>query len=637
MSAESFPAVAADFLAVAVRLKILTVEQADRLRAESAHRSISPEAIALQRGELDAIQIDIVSSLLHPRDSIPGYELLEVLGYGGMGVVYRARQLALNRIVALKTILINRVGDPSAAERFEQEAQTVGQLRHPNVVTAYDFGRAAGRVFLAMELVDGSDAEKLVAQMGPLAETMAWGLTRQAAAGLSHAHNHGVVHRDIKPANLLLVEPHEGSSLAVGFPMVKIADFGLARITEADSRTRLTMENTAVGSPHYMAPEQLEGHDVDHRADVYALGATIYHLLLGQAPFEGLALTQIVAQKLSTGPRPIEAFRADLDPRSVALIRRMMSRDPAERPGRYSELVREIDHLLGTLPSMAGSVAAATSSLRFSEPVFETKTLTSPQTATSIAKTQTTARPPIRGAKRWWPWIVSALAMMALAAGFLIPSRLTRREEPPTENGVMEPVGATRYLFKGTSLAGWTPRSGQWTPTPDHEISGSGDGVLGRVILKDAATGSRPEPLPFYRLTLLARLGNAQAAELHFGFAPAASRNGERRVVRLTREALQLGYRPSDTGDFVEEKRRMLAAGDPQAEHTLTIECQSRDWVVLHEEEFVFSTPRRSEGELPDFRLAVSGGTAYFSDIEVTELQPSRSKAGERSEATPSP
>src|SRR5262249_10994866 len=160
--------------------------------------------------------------------------------------------------VALKMVLVNRLADVGAIRRFEQEAQVVAQLSHPNVVAAYDFGRHEGRVYFAMELVLGEDVQKLVRRQGSLDEWTAWGLGRQAAAGLAHAWQRKIVHRDIKPGNLLLLEPPAGFPLPAGLPLVKIADFGLTQlVASANEAPRLTSIGTAVGSPHYMSPEQL--------------------------------------------------------------------------------------------------------------------------------------------------------------------------------------------------------------------------------------------------------------------------------------------------------------------------------------------------------------------------------------------
>jgi hypothetical protein len=362
----------------------------------------------------------------------------------------------------------------------------------------------------------------------------------------------------------------------------------------------------------------------------------MYHLLAGQAPCEGMTLTQIVTHKLSSGPRTLSEFRGDLDPRTVDLVSRMMSRQPSDRPDRYSHLIREIDQLLKTLPSMAGSMTGASSSLKYVEPAFDTTSLTGAHAKTTLAKTLVSPTTAPRG-RRPWLWGLGAVVIAASAAAIWIPSTKTRTAGA----SALEPTGDTRHLFNGTTLAGWTPRAGQWTPTSDHEISGAGDGerdgIMGRVILRNDGAGGDIEPLPYYQLTMVVRLEGAEAVELHFGFAPTRSRNGERHVLRLTPTSLLLGHRPSDSGTFVEEQSKPLPVGESSGEQTLTIECRERDWTVLHDEEPVFAVPRREGGELPDFRLAVSGQTAYFSDIEVTELQPSPPSESGETTATPSP
>src|SRR6185295_10214641 len=176
-----------DFFSVASELKLLTPQLSQELAEEAARKQTLPSQLALQKGLLDATQIDIVETLLHPTETVPGYEILGTLGHGGMGVVYRARQLNLKRVVALKTVLMSKAGDTVSLQRFEQEAQAVAQLMHPHIVAAYDFGRHEGRLYFAMELVTGEDAHELIRRRGPLDEWTTWGLVRQAAAGLAHA------------------------------------------------------------------------------------------------------------------------------------------------------------------------------------------------------------------------------------------------------------------------------------------------------------------------------------------------------------------------------------------------------------------------------------------------------------------
>ncbi len=192
---------------------------------QATDRGVAPWQAALELGKLDAADVDIIKILLAPRDSIPGYEVLGLIGRGGMGVVYRARQLSLNREVALKTILLSQLAAPMAAARFENEAQVLARVIHPHIVAAFDFGRHAGRLFLAMELVRGRDVQALVEHYGGLPETLVWHVIRQAAAGLAHASKANIIHRDIKPSNVLITQ--EGRA--------KLVDMGVAALTAPEA------------------------------------------------------------------------------------------------------------------------------------------------------------------------------------------------------------------------------------------------------------------------------------------------------------------------------------------------------------------------------------------------------------------
>src|SRR5262249_45526423 len=230
------------------------------------------------------------------------YRLLERVGEGGMGQVFKARHQSMGRIVALKVIRKDRLENEVAVKRFRREIQIVGQLAHPNIVLAFDADAVGQSHFFAMEFVDGIDLSRLVKQSGPLPVAQACDYIRQAAMGLQHAHERGLVHRDIKPGNLLLAKADSGingtssragrgkrTGGAAGKPLIKILDMGLARLScfDEDSTTmQLSQDGTVMGTPDYMAPEQgKNSHLVDWRADIYSLGCTFYYLLTGQMPF----------------------------------------------------------------------------------------------------------------------------------------------------------------------------------------------------------------------------------------------------------------------------------------------------------------------------------------------------------------
>jgi len=627
MTSEAENPSADDFFSLAERLEYATSESLAPLAEECTKTSVAHETLALRKGLLDAIEIEIIGTLLRPLDSVPGYEILSVLGQGGMGVVYQARQLNLGRTVALKTVLVNRMGSASALSRFEQEARTVAQLRHPNIVGGYDFGRHDGRVFFAMELVNGEELADLVKRQGPLDERLAWGIARQTAAGLSHAANHGVVHRDIKPGNLLLVSPPEGIPFPPDMPMVKIADFGLAILTgNEDSGTRLTSDNTTVGSPHYMAPEQFQDSDVDLRADVYSLGATVFQMLAGRPPFDGLNLTQIMAGKLGGRLTPLEECRAGLSPGTYQLLDRMLALSPDDRPASYPELISLIDDLSPNLfsePASAESTASTATLATPQQPGNPTHADT--DVADSDSKTESAVTPTKRdgaasGSSRRRLLIASVgiLVTTAIAAFWFTRPNGEPTAPTPPQRTAMQDLGPSLRLFNGLNIAGWQQRSGNWIVPPRTATLEGTDGLLVRALFKQV--DGQPKPIELYRLIIFLDRAAAESAEVQFGFALDEQRNGPRYVLHIAADGIAVGERATDRADFT-----ALGNSMPSPQHGETaaiIERQPGGWFISINERPLAALPRRPNGELPEIRLATQGGPAKFSEITVTELAP---------------
>lgn len=259
-------------------------------------------------------------------ETLGPYELVERIGQGGMGAVYKARHVHLKRTVAVKLLRTERTCDPRAVARFQAEMEAVGRLDHPNLVRAHDAGEAEGRHFLVMEHVDGLDLARLVRSSGPLPVADACEIIRQVAIGLHHAHQHGLVHRDVKPSNVMRTA--DGG--------VKILDLGLARLLHDQPATRqLTETGQVLGTGDYIAPEQgQDAGNADARSDIYSLGCTLYFLLAGQAPFAGpqhrTFIEKVVAH--ATQPFPlITAVRDDIPESLVAILARMTAKSPVER------------------------------------------------------------------------------------------------------------------------------------------------------------------------------------------------------------------------------------------------------------------------------------------------------------------
>jgi serine/threonine protein kinase len=258
--------------------------------------------------------------------TLPGYEILGELGRGGMALVYKARDLRRQRIVAIKVCDPSLACQGEIAARFHQEQRLAVRLAHPNLVAAYDAGQVVGVPYLVLELVEGQDLAWLVGQRGPLPVAQACEMVRQAALGLQHIHTHGLVHRDVKPANLMLTPSGR----------VKVLDLGLARhLRESAPGGQVTFVGQCLGTPDYMAPEQcLDSHAVDGRADIYALGCTLYELLAGQPPFGGPAHQSVFLKMkahVEAPVPPIRGRRPDVPERLAAVLERMLAKDRADR------------------------------------------------------------------------------------------------------------------------------------------------------------------------------------------------------------------------------------------------------------------------------------------------------------------
>jgi serine/threonine protein kinase len=248
------------------------------------------------------------------------YVLCNLIGHGGMGRVYLARDTRLGRLVALKILSPERMSNPRAIARFQREARVGALLQHENLVRLYDFGESNGRYFLVMEYIDGKTVGALITAQGPMPPATAVRLTRQIALGLEHIHRKGLIHRDVNPYNILVT--HEG--------VAKLADLGLA-IDLADEE-RVTREGATVGTFDYVAPEQARhSHSADIRSDIYSLGCTIYHMIAGRVPFPSPSLPEKLFAHQALEPEPLDRIISDVPPGLVEVVQRMMRKNPEER------------------------------------------------------------------------------------------------------------------------------------------------------------------------------------------------------------------------------------------------------------------------------------------------------------------
>jgi len=613
------------FNSLVLELNFLKSDQLDEVTRASSEQQVPIVQMAQNLGLLNATQLAIIETLLHPDDAVPGYQVTGLLGRGGMGVVYRARQKSLNRIVALKTVSVADLGDATSLQRFEQEAVTLGRLTHPHIVAAYDFGKHRGRLFFAMELVLGEDCERFVRRNGPLEPMLAFGIIRQAAAGLAHAAASGIVHRDIKPANLLLLPPPLGFPLPKGIPLVKIADFGLAHLTaegDIESRTRLTMNNAAIGSPYYMAPEQLDGIDVDQRADIYALGISAWHLLAGHPPLVGKPLSQLMAAKLAGEIPSIHTVRDDISESIAELIAAMIRRSATERIHDYDDLLRRIDEL--DLKQQSLSLTVDVEQPRENIHGIDTVQLPRKDTDSLQKDVVFDKAPPASPKSRWsrrriWLVVAGIVATIALTA---IGLQSYRALNDPGRRMLVPSHDSAVFLFDGESIPTLKQMEGEWSTGLNDEGSPvliGEDGGASLQLPSSIASRSSTSPLEYYRLEFGMWLHKAKAVELHFDI-PADNFKGARSVLRMTAEGTQLGHRKSDRTPFQARRAIQDYRREPDEMHSIVLERQPRGWWLFVDGQFAGAVRARSAKPAQEFRLAVEKGPAWISDIAVERL-----------------
>jgi serine/threonine-protein kinase len=417
----------ADFVQAVTRAGLLDTGQQQELgRLRAAFRE--PRALAgelVKRGWLTPFQVNQLFKPTGQRLRVGPFILLDRLGAGGMGEVFRARNYLTGQVVALKVIREGHAEDPDAGPRFLREIRAVTALAHPNIVSAFHADQDGGTLYLVMEYVEGMDLTRLVRQRGPLPVAEACAYVRQAALGLQHAHERGLVHRDIKPSNLLL--SRTGA--------LKLLDLGLARSAAMPGSQGMTQTGTVLGTPDYLAPEQaLDARAADARSDIYSLGCTLYFLLTGRPPFPEGSLAQKLLWHQQAQPTPLESLRRDLPAGLGAVVRRMMAKRPQDRFPAAAELAAA---LLPFCPPVAVPVTAVpagkvTAASRASHPGLAPASLVqgaavAPEhgwtlTADSTPRHAVTVPQPGwtgsgRGFRPWVRWLMQGKRPLILAGG----------------------------------------------------------------------------------------------------------------------------------------------------------------------------------------------------------------------------
>lgn len=367
------------------------------------------------------------------------YVIIEEIGRGGMGAVYKARDVELDRIVAIKVLSPYLVGEPRLVQRFMREARLAANLDHPNIVTIYDIGGEGSYYFFAMKYLDGQTLKQYVAQRGPLPVNEVVAIVRQLASALDYAHQQNLIHRDIKPGNVIISS--DGHAW--------LTDFGLAKVAE---NLKLIASGETIGTLEYMAPEQARG-DAEKQSDLYSLGVIVYEMLAGRLPFQGNNQATLLYQHLHDPPPPLHQWNPMIPPEVEQVIMKIMAKDPAERYQSAGEFFQALEeaarHALPVAPArraseadQAGPAVAATAAaglsavprkLRIALPRFSW-----PKIPWRISLL---VLPPFLQRRRWIiP--VALVALAALITGSIFLARALRRGETPRPSPVVVPTAS---------------------------------------------------------------------------------------------------------------------------------------------------------------------------------------------------
>jgi sugar lactone lactonase YvrE/tRNA A-37 threonylcarbamoyl transferase component Bud32 len=433
---------------------LLEPAQLEELGRLPEARDPDPRALGrllVQRGLLTRFQINQVVVGRGKELVLGPYLLLDRLGEGGMGQVYKAQHRRMNRVVALKVIRRDKLRSPDAVKRFYQEVQAAAQLHHPNIVLAYDADQVGNTYFLSMEYVDGRDLARLVKEDGPLPVARACDYVRQAALGLQHAFQRGMVHRDIKPHNLLVSRDPADDAREI----VKVLDMGLARREgPGENQTGLTHDGAVIGTPDYLAPEQaLNARTADIRSDLYSLGCTFYYLLTGRPPYRAESLTQLLLKHQMEEARPLEAYRPDIPPGVRAIVLRLMNKLPGDRYQTPAELIQALDAVragggttAGVWPAVAEAPAAAPAN-EWATLGLDGEVLAEEGEETESFLRRQARRKRGRTGSLWYLWLVAGIPVLLLGfiLGTLVYLCLVNRSPRGTSaRGALSPAEETQ-------------------------------------------------------------------------------------------------------------------------------------------------------------------------------------------------
>jgi tRNA A-37 threonylcarbamoyl transferase component Bud32/tetratricopeptide (TPR) repeat protein len=367
------------------------------------------------------------------------YQVISKIGQGAMGEVYRARDTALNRDVAVKTIQAGDSSDETLQKRFLREARSAAGLNHPNIITVYDFGQEHGRLYMAMELLGGDDLKKAIAERSLRTVEQKLGIMEQIASGLAFAHENNVVHRDLKPANVHL-QP-DGT--------IKVMDFGLAKVSGSD----MTRSGMIMGTPHYMSPEQVRGEKADARSDVFSLGCIFYEIVTSSKPFDADSMHAVLFKVLQEEPPAVRQITPNIPVVIAQIIETALSKDPEQRFANAGAFLETLQAARQAIEAGQGHVPLPDlPEPRSAEPAPAAVAAPGPRTMAPRSTPPAPAEPPPSGVPVAL-WIGLGLFLVAaLAGGYWLTAGNTATPPQPVAPATPPPTDARMKMLAGTNL-----------------------------------------------------------------------------------------------------------------------------------------------------------------------------------------
>ncbi len=600
-------------LEIAAAQGMLTQESYDTV--STLDGDVCDQAIA--RDLISTATIDLLRPLADADRFLPGYHIEELIGQGGAGAVYRARQTALGRNVALKLLKSGVLEDATVTARSQLEARIGASLQHPGIVTVYDYGVHQQRIYLALELLTGESLESLIDRAGALDPQESLRIVRQVAAALRYANSEGVVHRDIKPGNLMLTDDNAGTSDLASGKVVKVTDFGLAFNSERANATRLTVAGATLGTPCYVAPEQLESTDVDQRADIYALGATLFHMVTGQQPFGNANGFKALAAKMQGSEEWLEAMDDSVPQPVRQLIIDMTKSDPASRIPDYEALATRVEKTLnGEMPDRIA---------------VHTKSNDEPSTPPA---------PKSRSRTRWL--LIAGLALLvpiAFAIQYLLPNESVQRDPGltvvPERRVVSEERSEHTQPFRLLDVRSGVPNErhrGGWKISKDIQEGEVLEGQNGWLRYKLTREHKQSG---YYHFKVDVDTSPGGDVDVCFGF----EENGVCNIARVQKDRVILGRgRVSDEDEpnfgaaisdaylqFESTGKEKRTLPSTPHESRIVVERQPDAWFVFVNGTALGAVPA-TEGDDPAIYLRVNEGRAHSSNTFVYVLQPVDSK-----------